>query len=274
LGVEGSNSNGHIRELDKEGHMMKIIERLQKEAQAHQVDSQNLMRVRDRQGEFNLKMLKSLERIERKLEKESDIRKIGSRRTPERKSRSRSGSRHHCHSPKHSGKEEHISSSPSPTKKHQRSGVDELKGERNKIKPPTFDGEHKKEEYAETWLLGMRKYFQLQNYSSHAEGRIAMYQLKGKTSMWWDQLVQVQHVREKDITWKEFKRYFERKYLTKRYYDRKMKEFFELKLGSMTIDEYEQRFLELLKYVPFIKDEVVKIQRYLSGLPPPIGDKI
>jgi hypothetical protein len=33
-------------------------------------------------------------------------------------------------------------------------------------------------------------------------------------------------------------------------------------------------FLELLKYVPFIKDETVKIQRYLSGLPPSISDKI
>jgi hypothetical protein len=42
----------------------------------------------------------------------------------------------------------------------------------------------------------------------------------------------------------------------------------------MTIDEYEQRFLELLKYVPFIKDETVKIHRYLSGFPPSIGDKI
>jgi hypothetical protein len=86
--------------------------------------------------------------------------------------------------------------------------------------------------------------------------------------------VQVQHIREKDITWKEFRRYFEKKYLTKRYYDKNMKEFFELKLGSMTIDEYERRFLELLKYVPFIKYETVKIQRYLSGCPPPIGDKI
>ena len=26
LGVEGSNSNGHGKEMDKEGHMMKIIE--------------------------------------------------------------------------------------------------------------------------------------------------------------------------------------------------------------------------------------------------------
>jgi hypothetical protein len=28
LGVEGSNSNGKGKEMDKEGHMMKIIERL------------------------------------------------------------------------------------------------------------------------------------------------------------------------------------------------------------------------------------------------------
>jgi hypothetical protein len=274
LGVKGTNSNGHGKEIDKEGRMMKLIEKLQKDAQAHRDDSRKLMKIRDRQGEFNLKMLKSLERIEKKLEKESDTSKSRSVRTPERRRRSRSGSRHHGRSQKHSSRETRSSSSSSPTRKHRKYGMDELKGEMNKIKPPMFDGEHKKEEDVETWLLGMRKYFQLQNYSAHAEGRIVMYQLKGKASMWWDQFVQVQHIREKDITWKEFKRYFEKKYLTKRYYDRKMKEFFELKLGSMTIDEYERSFLELLKYVPFIKDEAVKIQRYLSGLPPPIGDKI
>ena len=35
LGVEGSNSNGHEEEIDKEGHMMKIIKKLQKDAQTH-----------------------------------------------------------------------------------------------------------------------------------------------------------------------------------------------------------------------------------------------
>jgi hypothetical protein len=152
--------------------------------------------------------------------------------------------------------------------------VDALKGELNKIKPPTFDGEHKKDEEDETWLLGMRKYFQLHNYSSHAEGRIEIYQLKGKESMWWDHLVQVQHIREKDVTWKEFKKHFEKKYLTKRYHDKKMKEFFELKLGNMTINEYERIFLYFLKYVPFIREETVNIQRYMSGLPYFISDKI
>jgi hypothetical protein len=74
----------------------------------------------------------------------------------------------------------------------------------NKIKPPTFDGEHKKYEDVEAWLLGMRKYFQIQNYSPRAEGRIVIYHLKGKASIWWDQLVQVQHVGEKNVTWMEF----------------------------------------------------------------------
>jgi hypothetical protein len=92
--------------------------------------------------------------------------------------------------------------------------------------------------------------------------------------MWWDQLVQVKHIKEKNVTWKEFKKYFEKKYLNKRYYDKKIKEFFELKIGSMTIGEYDRRFLELLKYVSFIKDDAVNIKRYLSGFPSLISDKI
>jgi hypothetical protein len=61
--------------------------------------------------------------------------------------------------------------------------------------------------------------------------------------MWWGQYVQVQHIDEKKVTWREFKSYFQNKYLTKQYYGRKRKELFKLKLGSMTIDEYERRFL-------------------------------
>jgi len=86
--------------------------------------------------------------------------------------------------------------------------VDELQGEMNKVKPPTFDGEENKDEDVETWLLGMQKYFQLNNYSSKLEGIISIYQLKGKASMWWDQSMQVQHIDEKKVTWREFKSYF------------------------------------------------------------------
>jgi hypothetical protein len=104
------------------------------------------MKARDQQGEFNIKLIQSLERIEKKLDKESDSSKSGSHRSPDEKRKSRSVGRHHHHSQGHSKRRAHSSSSPSPTRKHRRSGVDELKGEMNKIKPPTFDGEHKKEE--------------------------------------------------------------------------------------------------------------------------------
>ena len=45
-----------------------------------------------------------------------------------------------------------------------------------------------------------------------------------------------------------------------------MEYLFDLKLGSMTMDSYEKKFLELFKYADFIKDEKVKIQRFLRSL--------
>ena len=115
MGVEGSNSNGNRKEMDKEEHIMQLIERLRKDAQARLADSRKLMKIRDRQGEFNLKMLKSLERIEKKLEKGSGTSRSRSVKTPEEKRRSRSGIRHHSRSQKHSDRETQSSSSPSPT---------------------------------------------------------------------------------------------------------------------------------------------------------------
>ena len=53
-----------------------------------------------------------------------------------------------------------------------------------------------------------------------------------------------------------------------------MEEFFELKLGNLTMDAYEKKFLELLTYANYIKDEKVKIQIYLSVLPTFYKDKI
>jgi hypothetical protein len=35
----------------------------------------------------------------------------------------------------------------------------------------------------------------------------------------------------------------------------------------MTMEKYENKFLGLLKYVGFIKNEKVKIHRFLSGMP-------
>ena len=72
----------------------------------------------------------------------------------------------------------------------------------------------------------------------------------------------------------EFKRLFKEKYLSERFYDKKIKEFHELKMGSMTMNVMITKFLELLHYVPYIKEEKIKIQRYLSCLSTYFTNKI
>jgi hypothetical protein len=46
-----------------------------------------------------------------------------------------------------------------------------------------------------------------------------------------------------------------------------MQELFEIRLGSMTMGEYENKFLGLLKYVGFIKDDKGEDTKFLIGLP-------
>ena len=61
------------------------------------------------------------------------------------------------------------------------------------------------------------------------------------------------------VSWKQFKKYFQQKYLSEHYFERKMQEFFDLKMGSMTMEEYVKKFLDLMRYVDCIKDEKIKI---------------
>jgi hypothetical protein len=79
---------------------------------------------------------------------------------------------------------------------------------------------------------------------------------------------------EKDLSWKQFEKYFRKQYLSKKYMDGKTKEFYELKLGQLTIYEFFNKFLEILRYVPYIKYEKVKMNWFFSGLPQTYWDRI
>ena len=89
-----------------------------------------------------------------------------------------------------------------------------------------------------------------------------------------EDLRNVKGFHEKDLSWKQFEKYFKKKHMSKKYFDGNTKEFYELKLGQLTINEYINKFLELMRYVPYIKDEKVKMQRFISGLPQSFWDRI
>ena len=62
--------------------------------------------------------------------------------------------------------------------------------------------------------------------------------------------------------------------MLKIFFDRKVKEFHELRMGSLAMDSFINRFLDMLHYVPYIKDDKVKIQQFLGCLPPKFQERI
>ena len=100
----------------------------------------------------------------------------------------------------------------------------------------------------------MRKYFQVQDYSGNMKERVAIFNLNGRACIWWDHLRQVKRINERKIVWNQSKKYFKEKYLCDRYHDGKIKEFHELKLGQMTMEEYANKLLGMLRYVKYVRD--------------------
>jgi hypothetical protein len=126
LGIEGTNSNGHGEGRDENMNMAETIKNLQNNFQSHKVDNESLMRDKEQQDDFNMKLLEIFNRIEKKLDKESGSIKSGNHRSHDEKRKERSVSRHHHHSPRNSNKISHSILSPSHVRKNERSGVDDV----------------------------------------------------------------------------------------------------------------------------------------------------
>jgi hypothetical protein len=217
VGNAKTKSNGRKVKGEQET-LIETVRSLKMEVQSYKADNERLMREK---SQINVRVLQSLDQLQRQTKKGSNSRQEEEGRCHERRNArgragySRSASRaHEYHSPPHSERKFYASEDPVSSPKvspirHQRrkQEVDSLQGELRKLKPPSFAGEREREDDVEAWLLGLRRYFQWHNYSSNLEARIATYHLHGKAAMWWDQLKQVEHVNESRITWKQFKKY-------------------------------------------------------------------
>jgi hypothetical protein len=84
--------------------------------------------------------------------------------------------------------------------------MDHLDGEFKKIKPSTFDGESRIDEDAEAWLLDIKKYFHIYIYSSNMNVIMTIYNLKGKSIIWWHDLKLSKYQRENKIECTDFKK--------------------------------------------------------------------
>ena len=92
--------------------------------------------------------------------------------------------------------------------------------------------------------------------------------LRDKALEWWRA---VQRRCPEGVSWAQFKEEFTNKFVPASYRDAKAKEFFRLEQGTLSVTEYEQSFSELVRHVPFIRDnKVLKTKRFAVGLSPAI----
>jgi hypothetical protein len=136
-------------------------------------------------------------------------------------------------------------------------------GDFQRTKPPTFS--HSVEPMdADDWFKTVEKKLQVVQYNIRERVLLASHQLIGPVADWWDAYVEA-HEEPDTINWNEFKMAFRSHHIPQGVI--KLKEFQDLKQGSMTVSEYVTHFTQLSRYTPNDVDTDKKKQEcFLNGL--------
>ena len=130
---------------------------------------------------------------------------------------------------------------------------------------PTFHGEPDPMA-AENWLLKMEKLLRAFKCTDTQKVLYATFSLQGFVERWWsstEQLLRMELGRDTLITWEKFKEVFNRTYIPDVVRDRKVREFFDLVQGAMTVEEYAAKFVELSCFAPYlITNESKKVKKF------------
>ena len=88
--------------------------------------------------------------------------------------------------------------------------------------------------------------------------------MEDRAKDWWDAVERSYPV---GISWDQFQKEFTDIFFPQSHKDSKIEEFFKLEQKNISVSEYEKKFSELVRLVPYIQeDEVLKCKRFLSGL--------
>uniref|UniRef100_A0A2N9GH84 CCHC-type domain-containing protein n=1 Tax=Fagus sylvatica TaxID=28930 RepID=A0A2N9GH84_FAGSY len=142
-----------------------------------------------------------------------------------------------------------------------------------KQNPPTFAGATDPM-VAENWLLKMEKLLKVLHCTDSQKVEYATFALEGPAERWWagtEVLLKEELGENGHVTWDKFKKVFNETYFPEVVRDRKKREFSDLIQGSMTVEEYAAKFIDLSRFAPhLIPDEHEKVMKFQKGL----NDKI
>jgi hypothetical protein len=152
-------------------------------------------------------------------------------------------------------------------------GTGSIHRELEKVKFPEFFGAPDGAA-TEAWLENMAMCFALRDYTSNMKVRMAVFQLKGSTLLWWKTLLPQLNMVVEDVSWELFEERFRERYLSEEFIERQLNEFNALRQGGRTVPEYEAHFMELLRYALHLNTEKLKVNRFVFGLNGSIRAKV
>jgi hypothetical protein len=115
-----------------------------------------------------------------------------------------------------------------------------------RTKPPTFAGSCNPLD-ADDWLRVIQRKLEPFECQDRDKVLLAAHQLTGTALSWWENYCAAAEDAS-TITWEEFVREFRRYHIPSATMKRKADEFRALQQGSMTVEEYTHRFIELARY--------------------------
>jgi hypothetical protein len=101
---------------------------------------------------------------------------------------------------------------------------------------------------ADDWLKSIEKKLQVVQCNNREKVLLASHQLSGPTADWWNAYVEA-HEELESINWPEFIVAFHAHLVPQGVIKLKMKEFHDLKQGSISVNECVTKFTELSRYV-------------------------
>ncbi|MQL77845.1 hypothetical protein Taro_010263 [Colocasia esculenta] len=138
------------------------------------------------------------------------------------------------------------------------------------LQPPMFSGEYDPDK-AESWTHELECTFETMECLEEDQVRLVVYQLKGTAHEWWrvQRRTHFQRQRLDQITWQQFLEIFHGEYFPD-YARRERRDMFhELVQDDLTISQYHQRFVWLLRHVPHVAgSEQACAERFIAGLRP------
>ena len=132
-----------------------------------------------------------------------------------------------------------------------------------KLGAKTYDGTGDPE-VAYLWLDRVSEIYAVMGCSDEHKVLFSGFLMVARAKDWWEA---IKRRHPTGVTWDQFRQAFIDRFYPRSYQDAKIEEFFKLEQRSLTVTEYEQRFSELVKFVPMIQEnEEHKCKRFMVGL--------